>query len=105
MDLKILDGRKQGLIVLEHFVNLSKLLVKYPSVYWTLTDSYKGTSGSRDAFKLSFFIIFNDIHITQKYTLVSAATLGVFFVRIIFANNILITQIDTLSEIILRSYL
>ena len=40
----------------------------------------------------------HDTQITQKDTLVSTATLGVFFVNLIFVNNILITKIDTLSE-------
>ena len=95
---KILDGRKQGLIVLGKIVNFYWLLINNSSGYWKLADSYKGKSGRREAFRLSLFILINDIQITQKYTLVIVDTLGVFLVNIIFINIILITQIYTLSE-------
>ena len=104
MDLKLFDRRKQGLIVLENFVNFSLLLVKYHSGYWILEDIYKGKSRGSEEFRLSFFILVNDIQITQKDTLVSTATLGVFFGNIIFVNNTLITKIDTLSENTLKVF-
>ena len=98
MDLKILDGRKQVLIVLGKIVNFYWWLINNSSGYWKLADSYKGKSGRREAFRLSLFILINDIQITQKYTLVIVDTLGVFLVNIIFINIILITQIYTLSD-------